>query len=256
MIAMSTPEPSTIEAFDEALRAEAAGDEDRRWELVSHLHVHGGREALDVAARWSGDRDAARRRLAADVLGQLGAAPGRAAADGPFREDALTLLLTMARNETTAQDEPDSGVLSSITIGLGHIGDVRSLEPLVELHVHPDAEVRYSVAFALLRRPEPAALDALITLSADEDVQVRDWATFGLARQTDEDFPRLREALAARLADDDVDTRVEALHGLATRGDERARQPLLDLLESPPESSDPELISEALSALRIAGPRR
>jgi HEAT repeat protein len=243
MTVMPAPELNVIEAFDEALRADAAGAEDRRWELIAHLHIHGGQKALEAAARLSDHREPARRRLAADVLSQLGAAPDRAAADGPFREDSLALLLTMV------QDEPDPDVLYSITTGLGHIGDERSLAPLIRLHAHPDAEVRYGVAFGLLRRPDAAALDTLITLSADEDAQVRDWATFGLARQSDEDFPRLRDALADRLDDDDLDTRVEAVHGLASRGDERVMQPLLDILESPPESSDPGLVSEALCAL-------
>jgi HEAT repeat protein len=246
MATMPAPELSVIEAFDEALRAEAAGDEDRRWELISHLHVHGGRTALEVAGRWSDHHEPARRRLAADVLGQLGAAPGRTAADGPFCQDSLALLLTMV------QDEPDPEVLYSIAIGFGHIGDERSLAPLIRLHAHPDPEVRYGVAFGLLRRPEVAALDTLITLSADEDARVRDWSTFGLARQTDADLPRLRDALAARLDDDDDDTRLEAVHGLATRGDERVIQPLLDILESPSEPSDPGLVSEALYALATA----
>ncbi|GAA4957957.1 HEAT repeat domain-containing protein [Actinoplanes utahensis] len=237
---MPTPEPSVREAFDEALRA---GDEDRRSEIVWHLHVHGGQQALEVAARLSEHPEPARRKLAADVLSQLGAAPGRAAAAGPFRDGALALLLTMVR------DEPDPDVLHSITIGFGHIGDERSLAPLISLRAHSDAGVRYGVAFALLHRPEPAALDTLITLSADKDPQVRDWATFGLARQADEDFPRLRDALATRLHDDDLATRVEAVNGLARRGDERVTQPLLDLLKSPPESSDPWLVSEALYAL-------
>ncbi|GGN99558.1 hypothetical protein GCM10010112_93490 [Actinoplanes lobatus] len=243
---MPTPELSVTEAFDEALQAGAAGDEERLWELISHLRAHGGQEALEVAARLSDHRDAARRELAAAVLSQLGAAPGQAAADGPFRERSLAVLLNMA------QDESDPDVLYSITTGFGHIGDERSLAPLIRLHTHPDAEVRYGVVFGLLRRPGTAALDTLITLSADEDAKVRDWATFGLARQTDEDFPRLRDALADRLDDDDADTRVEAVHGLATRGDERAMQPLLDILESSPEPSDPGLVSEALCALAAA----
>ena len=246
MTAMPTPELSVIEAFDVALRAGAAGDEDRRGELISHLHLHGGQKALEVAARLSDHPEPARRRLAADVLSQLGAAPGRAAADGPFREDCLALLLTMVR------DEPDPDVLYSITTGFGHIGDERGLAPLIRLHTHPDAEVRHGVAFGLLRHPDAAALETLITLSADKDAQVRDWATFGLARQTDEDSPWLRDALADRLNDDDIDTRVEAVHGLATRGDERVMQPLLDILESPPESSDPGLVAEALCALATA----
>jgi hypothetical protein len=246
MTTMPTTELGVAEVFEEALRAGAAGDEDRRWELISHLHLHGGRTALEAATRLSDHREPARRALAADVLGQLGAAPGRSAVRGPFRESSLALLLAMAQNET----DPD--VLSSITVGFGHLGDERSLAPLIRLHTHPDPQVRYGVAFGLLGRPEAAALDTLITLSADEDARVRDWSTFGLARQTDRDFPRLRDALADRLHDDDDDTRLEAVHGLATRGDERVVQPLLDILDSSSEPSDPGMVSEALCAIAAA----
>ena len=215
MTAMPTPELSATEAFDGALRAGDVGDEDRRWELISYLHVHGGQKALEAATRLSDHPEPAHRILAADVLSQLGAAPGQAAADGPLRESSLALLLTMLPDET----DPD--VLYSITIGLGPIRDER-------------------------------ILDTFITRSAHEGAQVREWATFGLARLTDEDFPRLRDALADRLHDDDLDTRIEAVHGLATRGDERVMRPLLDLLESPPVPSDPGLVSEALCALATA----
>ena len=42
------------------------------------------------------------------------------------------------------------------------------------------------------------------------------------------------------------------MHGLATRGDKRVMQPLLDILESPSEPSDPGLIADALCALATA----
>ncbi|MBM2623151.1 HEAT repeat domain-containing protein [Actinoplanes sp. LDG1-06] len=240
---MPASEISVIEAFDEALRAGSMGDDNRRWELISHLHVHGGIEALEQATRWSGHPEPTHRMLAADVLSQLGSAPGRSAIDGPFREESLALLLTMVQNER------DPGVLSSLTTGFGHIGDERSLASLVNLRAHPDAQVRFGIVFGLLRCPITVALDVLIKLSADDDAQVRDWATFGLARHTDEDVPRLRRALADRLDDDDPDTRIEAVHGLATRGDPRAMQPLLDILETPSDPSDPGLVSEARWAL-------
>jgi HEAT repeat protein len=143
-------------------------------------------------------------------------------------------------------------VLNSVAVGFGHIGDERCLEPLVRMHTHPHVNVRAGVAFGLLGRQETAALEMLITLSADSEPDVRDWATFGLARQTQQDFPRLRDALADRLADDDPDTLAEAIHGLAVRGDERAVPPLLDALQSPLPVSDPHVLAEALYALAIA----
>ncbi|WP_433199838.1 HEAT repeat domain-containing protein [Dactylosporangium sp. CS-047395] len=150
------------------------------------------------------------------------------------------------------ETERDPAVLAAIAVAFGHIGDERCVEPLVRLHPHPDADVRMGVVFGLLKRPEPAALDALITLSADSDAGVRDWATFGLARQTTQDFPRLRAALAARLADEDPDARAEAIHGLSVRGDARALEPLLDALRSPEPISDSFVITEALYALAAA----
>ncbi|WP_203906700.1 HEAT repeat domain-containing protein [Rhizocola hellebori] len=240
---MSTSELTVAQAFDQALLAAADDDEDRRWELVSWLHVNGGGQALTVASRLSEHPEPVYRALAADVLGQLGAGPGAPAIDGPFREGALELLLAMA------QREHDSAVLNSIAVGFGHIGDERCLETLVQLHTHHDAKVRAGVVFGLLGRSQAVALNVLITLSSDDEPSVRDWATFGLARQTKQDFPRLRDALAHRLTDDDPDTLAEAIHGLALRGDERAIQPLLDALQSPLPVSDPNVLTEALYAL-------
>jgi len=234
-------------AVADALHAASEGDEDRSWELITQLWLHGGSHALDAAARLGHRPEPTHRALAADVLGQLGAAPGRAAVDGPFRDDALLLLLDMVR------DERDPVVLHSIAIGFAHIGDQRCVAHLVRLHGHPDAEVRKGVAFALLGRPETAALEALMTLSTDDEPEVRDWATFGLARETDQDFPRLRDALAARLGDDDLDVRAEAIHGLAVRADARAMRPLLHALEAPQHRGDNDfIIAEALYALAAA----
>ncbi|MEV4131510.1 HEAT repeat domain-containing protein [Dactylosporangium sp. NPDC049742] len=263
--------PDVARAFEEALRA----DEDRRWELVTHLHVHGGREALGIAARLGRAAEPSRRELAAEVLGQLGtvlgtpgpdpgaasdpgaapdgggvsghrASPGRSAADGPFRDEATALLVAMIARE----DDP--AVLYSLAVALGHMAGEDSVAPLVRLRAHPDADVRGGVVFGLLGRETRAALDALIELSADVEPGVRDWATFGLARQSDADFPALREALAARLDDDDTDTRAEAVHGLAVRGDERAMPQLLSFLADPDPVADLLIIFEALCELAAA----
>ncbi len=136
-------------------------------------------------------------------------------------------------------------------VGAPRPGEERCVEPLVRMRTHTDAGVREGVVLGLLGRAEPAALETLITLSADREPAVRDWATFGLARQTTQDFPRLRAALADRL-DDDPDTRAEAIHGLAVRADERALEPLIHALQSPPHISDSNVIAEALYALAVA----
>jgi HEAT repeat protein len=247
MTGMQMSGAAVAHAVGDALRAAADGDDDRRWELITQLHIHGGSHALDEAARLRQDPEPTHRALAADILSQLGAAPGRAAVDGPFRDDALLLLLDMV------QHEHEPVVLQSITVGFGHIGDERCVAPLIRLHAHPDAEVREGVVFGLLGRTETASLETLMTLSTDREPEVRDWATFGLARQTDRDFPQLRDALAARLGDDDPDTLAEAIHGLAVRADPRAMRPLLRALEASPDRGDIHfIITEALYALAIA----
>jgi HEAT repeat protein len=233
-------------AFGDALLAATAGDEWRRWDLVSRLHVDGGREALPVASALCRHSDPSRRALGVDVLGQLGAGPGRRAVDGPFHAEALNVLLSMA------DVEDDPYVLVCIAVAFGHIGDERCVDPLIRWQAHPNPEVRNGVVSGLLGREEPAAMETLIKLSTDSHVDVRDWATFGLARYTDLDFPRLRQALIDRLGDDDTDTAAEAINGLARRGDERALLPLIEALQSQRPVSDPFVLVEALYALAIA----
>ncbi|GAA1400954.1 HEAT repeat domain-containing protein [Catellatospora coxensis] len=239
-------EATVASAVAELLSLTGEDDEDRRWELVSWLHGYGGRPALDAATRLSGHTEPSHRQAAADIVSQLAAGPRRPASEGPYRDEALALLLSMVEHEQDPQ------VLGSITTGFGHIGDERCLEHLARLHVHPDATVRFGVTYALVGRPEPEALDLLITLSADSDPDVRDWATFGLGRQTEQDFPRLRDALAARLNDDDPDTLAEAVVGLSLRGDTRAMPALLAALELPPVRHGVDLTAEALYAMAAA----
>ncbi|GAB4050949.1 hypothetical protein GCM10028775_25440 [Catellatospora paridis] len=230
-------------AIDELLSLTAEEDEDCWWDLVWWLQGHGGRHALDAASRLSGHPEPSHRQAAADILCQLGAGPGRAPLDSPYRDEALALLLSMVEREHDPQ------VLNSITVGFGHLGDERCLASLSRLHTHPDVTVREGVVFGLLRRPEAAALDLLITLSSDSAPEVRYWATFGLGQQTEQDLPRLRDSLAARLADDDPDTLAEAVNGLALRGDERAMPALLAALELPARSHGVDLTTEALYAM-------
>jgi len=219
-----------------------------RWDIVSELHSEGGRAAFEAAERLCRAGEAKRRVLGADILAQVGVTPGSGGASvGPFRDAAMRVLLDLVERES----EPE--ILASICSAFGHLKDPRAVGPLVRLREHPAEKVRLAVVFGLLARPERETLDALIELSADDDADVRDWATFGLARQSDADYPALREALAARIDDPDVETRAEALHGLATRGDRRALGPLLEWGEKRWEASDPALLDEALEALGEAG---
>lgn len=173
---VSALERPAAELIREALAADAANDEDRRWRFVSELQSAGGEPALSLARELCQSEDPTRRRLGADVLGQLGTGDGRSARDSPFRDAAVGILLQAIDRE----EDPD--VLASIGVGFGHLHDPRCIPALARLRTHPDPDVRHAVAFGLLGRPERAALDVLIELSADPNAEVRDWATFGLAR--------------------------------------------------------------------------
>ena len=226
-----------------ALSAAERGDEDERWRTVERLRAGGGREALQAATRLCGSRDARHRELGVDILAQLGASDGVPARRGPFRDEAMAVLLGLV------DAERDPAVLRAIGIAFAHLGDERAVAPLARLRAHADPEVRHAVAFGLLNRAEPAALDVLIELSADPEPEVRDWAAYGLGRGTDADGDRLRGALVARLTDPDHDARAEAIVGLARRNDPRAVPALLDALAGPWPGSDPYLIEQALYAL-------
>ncbi|MEV4514516.1 HEAT repeat domain-containing protein [Dactylosporangium sp. NPDC049525] len=227
------------------LIVEACGaDDERRWEIVWHLHRHGGREALDAAAPLLSDPDPDRRVLAADILSQL--ALSQQLSGDTLHEPVLRLLLdAMTR-------EQDPAVLHAIAVAFGHRKDPRGIEPLRRHIAHADPEVRYGVVFGMLGLPDRAALDVLIVLSADPDDKVRDWATFGLAQQSAADFPALRAALLARIDDPDPETRAEAIHGLAVRGDPRAIGPLLEMLDSPVDQDVAYNVHEALYAIAAA----
>ncbi|WP_344135081.1 HEAT repeat domain-containing protein [Luedemannella flava] len=237
---MSLTDQEVADLVGLALRAVAAGDEDGRWQVVTHLHGEGGQPALDAARELCGHEQAAHRELGADILSQVGGSKG------PLRYAAVRALLD------TARDEQDPAVLRAIAVALGHRADARAIPVFARLRSHPAAEVRDAVAFGLLDLPERAANDILIALSADPESGVRHWATFGLARMTDADFPELRDALAARAGDADLDTRVEAIHGLATRRDPRALPALLDsltVLDAADGDVDGNLVDEALFVL-------
>jgi len=231
------------EVAESAERALSLDDDSARWDIVAKLQADPGHAAFDAAERLCGAGEAKQRLMGADILGQVGFTREGGARVGPFRDEAMRVLLDLVERE----EDPE--VLESVCTAFGHLNDPRAIGPLVRLRTHPDADIRFSVAFGLLALPEREALDALIQLSADPDVSVRDWATFGLGRQNEEDFPELREALVARIDDPDEQTRAEALYGLAVRGDRRALGPLLIWRENPWEESDYDLLEEALEAL-------
>lgn len=221
--------------------ARAAEDDDAYWEAVSALHARGEQRTFELAAVLCDSFAAGERCLGADVLGQLGAAPGASPAESPFASAAASVLLELLEHET----EP--AVLSSAAVGLGHLRDERAIGRLAALATHPDVEVRKSVVHGLMGHDDDRAVAALIALSADPEGGVRDWATFALGVQIDRDTADVRDALADRLEDSDPNARGEAIRGLARRRDARALEPALAAAASP-DGAGPD-VDEALVLL-------
>jgi len=202
--------------------ARASEGEEAYWEAVAELHTRAEQRTFDLASVLCDSFAVGERCLGADVLSQLGAGPGKSAAESPFASAAADVLMRLLDED----DEP--AVVSSAAVGLGHLRDERAIDALVGLASNPDAAVRRGVVHGLMGHDDDRAVAALIELSGDSDGDVRDWATFSLGVQIDRDSVELREALAARLGDTHGDTHAEAVRGLARRRDERALGALLE----------------------------
>jgi HEAT repeat protein len=200
-------DPRCVDDLVTAVLAES--DEDLAWNAVAALHWRGSREVLNRAAALAASPCSRERRVAADILGQLGV-PERT-----FPEECFSILHAMCR------DEQDVDVLQAILVAFSHLRDVRAI-PLAAAQVRQaSADVRHAVVLALTGHDDQRAIDGLIGLSRDEDGHVRDWATFALGTQLKLDTPQIRDALADRLYDADDEARGEAMIGLARRCDDR-----------------------------------
>jgi HEAT repeat protein len=195
-------------------------------------------EVLAVAITFCGSDSSAMRATGAALVAEL-CNPGRELVD-----EALGILGPLLAREV----EPD--VIEAALHGVALTGLADGLPIVLPFATHPDAGVRLDATHALYScAGEPAAqpaIDALIRLSHDQDDDVRDWATFGLGTHIDFDDPVLRDALAERLVDQHLEVREEAAVGLARRHDERAFEPVCELLEEDEVSS---LIVEAAGHL-------
>lgn len=100
------------------------GDEDGYWRIIHELHRRGTRLIFDEAARLTLSEDPRARRLACDVLGQLGYEHGR-----PFGIETFPLL---ARFCTSEESSP---VLASAIAAIGHLRDRRQGASHREPHV-------------------------------------------------------------------------------------------------------------------------
>lgn len=220
-------------------------DEEASWQFVAALHWRGNEQVLAYATKLALSPIARERRLAADVLGQLGV-PVRS-----FPEETCCLLMKMLEQEN------DDAVLQAIYIAFSHLNDSR-FTSLVRRDIgNADSEVRRAIVLALSGHENQECVELLILLSKDKESSVRDWATFGMGTQIDWDSPQLRDALLARLNDEDEDTRAEAHFGLALRKDQRGIPALIEelggssvgdvLLEAAQELGSPLLYPSLLS---------
>lgn len=205
---------STADLFALAI---AEPDTDAAAEARHVLRARGTREVLDAALELAESADWPKRRLAAEILGELGWS------DRTFLDESVASLLELA-------EDPSREVAIAALFGLGHRASPRALEPMLARVAHDDVEIRYAVAWAMPQVSEdPRAVAALVKLTRDEDSDVRDWATFGLGTQLAEvDGPEVRAALFERTRDADAGVRGEALMGLVRRRDPRA----LDLVRA------------------------
>lgn len=217
--------PSTSELLGRAQalsRSDPEEETDARWEAVMALHSRPEQAVAQAALGWCESPNAAERKLAVDILGQLGFADG----EYPFRAASMPVLEGLL-------SDPDAHVVGAALVALHHLGARDSLDRILPLAVHSSEDVRYGVVFALLGQSDPRAITTLIQLSSDSASHVRDWATFGLGAQIEEDSPEIRDALLARATDPDPDTRAEAFAGLAKRHDARVLGHLKDALREP-----------------------
>lgn len=177
---------------------------------IAVLHERGTRDVLDAALLLCRSADAQRRKLGAQILGQLGW-PERT-----FPEECCDALLALV------QQDPDLAVIVQAIYALGHLGHGRAVPALAALQNHHDSEVRRGVAFSLCGHDTPEAVSALMHLARDPEMEVRDWATTGIAQSLAIDGPSIRKVLLERAIDEDGLIRAEALSGLAQRQDSRA----------------------------------
>jgi HEAT repeat protein len=190
-----------------------------RWECLYELHRRNEEDIFATASIWCVSDDAVARKLAADILAQLGPLTQEGAEQlRPFTKRSDPLMQTLL-------DDADAAVVAAAVSFFEQHYVSGPIVARPALASHHSFEVRLAVARCIgaeLGGPKTdTAIELLVKLSNDTQESVRDWATFGLGQcQLDKDV--IREALFRRLDDPHFDTRSEAMVGLAMRGDERA----------------------------------
>ena len=159
--------------------------------------------AGELAVACLEDPDVKIRRRAAFVLGRL------------RQEDAVALLLERLGASR------DAGVIKSILVAVGSIGDRRAAPVLRKYLGDADAGIRVNAAIALATLGAEDGLDVLLAGLESADLRAQRAATFGLGYFSD---ARAHEAAAAIVSDPRARWRSEAHVALARR----------DLVASPP----------------------
>jgi HEAT repeat protein len=112
--------------------------------------------------------------------------------------------------------------------GLGKIGDISSVGPLVEALKDEDFVVRWVTADSLGAIGDPSVVEPLISLLKDNDKFVRLHAASALCNIGD---PRAIEPFISSLKDEDNNVRKKLAEGLGNFGDTKAVEPLSALLD-------------------------
>ena len=148
LIALALPLPD--DEFDENgnwLRATS------RWNIISVLHRRGTLEVFEAAKLLCAGLDPNERRMAADILGQLGYDHKY-----PFKDETLPILVQLIETDQSVE------VLHSACTAFGHLHDTRAIPALLTLKNYPNDNVRFSVVFGLLALEDDRAINALIEL--------------------------------------------------------------------------------------------
>jgi HEAT repeat protein len=167
-----------------------------------------------------------------------------------------------------ALSDPDDFVRRDVVIALGHLGDVRAVEPLIDrLHTDTDPIVRRRAAIALGSIGDKRAIEPLIVALRDVQSRVPGYAALSLdwlgERWVQPFHERLREpdrdirsrimlalvqfqyyeerpfgALVCALRDEDRGVRSQAIRGLAGIGGSTVVEPLLYALDNDTHKSN------------------
>ena len=124
---------STIDQLFERLLLARRDDDDAAWQPLWELRRIASREGFDRAAEWCMSPDPVLRARGADVLAQVGVSIETPR--NKYPEEAFAAISEMLDRES--ESEP----LDSAITALGHLGDARSIPPIVRFIAHENSDV-------------------------------------------------------------------------------------------------------------------